>query len=168
MLDDKELFKLKQELFIKTMETRNQIISNIDNQVTTIREVYVAFITILFSVYGVCQNMNLILLAGSVGLVFWFLEGTIKVNQRGYIFVNNQIQKEFNSVEATTIDSVFEQIIVRYACVTNGYKIFEGDKKEKYKNDTRLFHTLWMKNVYRFYLIISLCIFIFYFAFIFL
>ena len=146
------------ELFKQNSELRQNIIENIESQVSTVKSICVSVCSLLlgFSIYE--GSMPILIISAIMVVFFFVVEGIIKQNERGYIFMANQVQRELSYSEIT--DELFEFVIAKYAIDLNGwYSVLNGQDetlKKKYKRETSVFHVLRMKNVYVFYLCLFL------------
>jgi Ca2+/Na+ antiporter len=97
--------------FFQSKELRTKCISNIDQQVNTIRTVFISLLVALLTVVFT-NNINwLLLLSIMMTFLFWCVESRCKQNQRGYIYVSNQLEKELSQ----TIGIGGEEEIIRLA-----------------------------------------------------
>lgn len=151
--EDFEIFK---EAFFQTSTERNNRIANIENKISTLRSIFISLIPVIATV---CLSFNnsiiiIFLLIFIISIIFWLNEGCIKKNQRGYVYINNQIQKSLTQENNKNI----REIIIKYAFDCNGFNSLKDD--EKYKKNVSFMHTLFIKNVYMFYLPLILFSFI--------
>lgn len=149
------------EAFFLSINHREKVISNIDNQINGLRALFITLITTLLTLnasgtleLGWSAVMFLLLPIG-----FWMMETTVKRNQRGYIFVMNKIQKELSLKEKALDECDIIAICSRYAFDYNGHNTFKNDAK--YKKLCSFWYTAFMSNVFRFYLIIFLIILVY-------
>ena len=144
------------EAFFQSINHREKVISNIDNQINGLRALFVTLITTLLTL----NASGTLVLGGSVAMIlllpvgFWLMETTAKKNQRGYIFVMNRIQKELSLQEKALDECDIITICSRYAFDYNGHNTFKKDAE--YKQLCSFWYTAFMPNVFRFYFIIFL------------
>lgn len=149
------------EAFFQSINHREKIISNIDNQINGLRALFVTLITTLLTL----NASGALKLGGSVVMFillpigFWLMETTVKKNQRGYIFVMNKIQKELSTHEKTLDEFDIISVCSRYAFDYNGHNTFKKDIE--YKKLCSFWHTAFMPNIFRFYLIIFFMILVY-------
>ena len=149
------------EAFFQSINHREKIISNIDNQINGLRALFVTLITTLLTL----NASGALKLGGSVVMFillpigFWLMETTVKKNQRGYIFVMNKIQKELSIHEKTLDECDIIAVCSRYAFDYNGHNTFKKDTE--YKKLCSFWYTAFMPNIFRFYLIIFFMILVY-------
>lgn len=134
--------------FFQSNEIRTARISNIDQQVNTIRTIFVSllfgFITLVFG----NRQHSMLLLSMIMTVLFWCIETRCKQNQRGYIYVSNNQEKELINIRPG--EEAIVQIIQKYAFDLNGF--VTNKKNLEYCTACSFRHTMWMKNVRSFYL----------------
>lgn len=161
MIENNDSVNFYKEAFFQSINHREKVISNIDNQINGLRALFITLVTTLLTLNasGTLAIGGKVVMFLLLPVGFWLMETTAKKVQRGYIFVMNRIQKELSLQKEALDECTIITICSRYAFDYNGHNTFKNDTE--YKKLCSFWYTAFMPNVFRFYLIMLLIILVY-------
>ena len=123
MIENNDSVNFYKEAFFQSINHREKVISNIDNQINGLRALFITLVTTLLTLNasGTLAIGGKVVMFLLLPVGFWLMETTAKKVQRGYIFVMNRIQKELSLQKEALDECTIITICSRYAFDYNGH-----------------------------------------------